>query len=171
MEAGGDVLQAKLVDYSFNLLPEEGSTLAEAIRRTMLVQHPGARTVTPSMYPPTRMRPQAVAFEAKLAAAGSDPLVQLTIWAAASFERLRQILSGKGILCTLPLVQVRGHDWHVWFARDAAKTLDLHGPFLIGSTSTLFDTFKLVRSLRALGEWAAGPFKEWFETAISAMPS
>ena len=53
---------------------------------------------------------------------------------------------------------VRGHDWHVWFARDTPDATDLYGPFLLGLATTLMDTFKLVRSSRALGEWAGGSF-------------
>ncbi|CAJ2510572.1 Uu.00g095410.m01.CDS01 [Anthostomella pinea] len=87
------------------------------------------------MYAPVRPRPQAVAIETKVANAASDPLVQLTIWAAASFERLRQLQAPAGgdggngdadddalemeSIITLPLIQVRGHDWQLWFARDA----------------------------------------------------
>jgi hypothetical protein len=69
-------------------------------------------------------------------------------------------------IIALPLVQVRGHDWHVWFARDTPDATGLYDPFLIGLATTLIDAFKLVGSLRALGEWAGVPFRQWFEREI-----
>ncbi|CAJ2508460.1 Uu.00g134860.m01.CDS01 [Anthostomella pinea] len=176
LERGGDLLQSKFVDYSMNLDLDVGEMMTDIMRR----QPPACRTLAPTMYAPVRSRPQAVAIETKVANAASDPLVQLTIWAAASFERLRQLQApaqtggGNGdndaleveSIITLPLIQVRGHDWHLWFARDSPHNIDLHGPLLIGSTATLLGTFKLVRSLRALAWWVATRFRPWFESVI-----
>ncbi|RYP25555.1 hypothetical protein DL767_008342 [Monosporascus sp. MG133] len=174
-----DNLQSKLVDYSINLDPKPGSRADAAIRDTLRAQHHAARTLTPTMYPPVRMRPQAVAIETKTDKSSSEPLAQLCTWAGATFRRTRQLMitvtaeigvGQKDIdavpIITHPLVQACGHDWKLWYARDTPDEMVVHGPFAIGSTGSLLDTYKLVRSIRALGEWTAGPFRQWLEARV-----
>ena len=87
LEAGGEVIQSKLVDYLLNLaLAMPDSPLANAIRTVLLSQPPAVRTGYADYVRASAYAPQDVAIETKVADAGSDPLVQLTIWAAASIE-------------------------------------------------------------------------------------
>ncbi|RWA05847.1 hypothetical protein EKO27_g9250 [Xylaria grammica] len=172
-ERSGEALQSKLVDYALHLVPARHTPLADAIDHFVAAQAPGMRTVAPTMYDPVRRRPQAVAIETKAVNSASDPLVQLTVWAQATFTRFRQLIEsshgGKQTMpvLTLPLIEVRGHEWHLWFSQDAAQTFELYGPLMIGSTETVLNTFKLVRSLRVLGEWVDTDFKSWIESAFA----
>ncbi|KAI0412938.1 hypothetical protein F5X98DRAFT_379284 [Xylaria grammica] len=172
-ERSGEALQSKLVDYALHLVPARHTPLADAIDHFVAAQAPGMRTVAPTMYDPVRRRPQAVAIETKVVNSASDPLVQLTVWAQATFARFRQLIeSSHGgertmPVLTLPLIEVRGHEWHLWFSQDAAQTFELYGPLMVGSTETVLNTFKLVRSLRVLGEWVNTDFKSWIESAFA----
>lgn len=166
-------MQSKLVDYSINLAPEPDSALAEAIRAALSLLPTNVQTVTPTRYVPVRTRPQAIAIETKVVAWAGDPLVQLAIWAMVSIQRTRDLrrvcclpdatsVHGGENIITLPLVQVCNHEWSMYFAKESSKTLDLYGPIRLGSTANLMGTFKLVRSLRALGEWADHDYRKWF---------
>ncbi|KAI0542181.1 hypothetical protein GGR58DRAFT_497534 [Xylaria digitata] len=174
-EKSGETLQSKLVDYSLNLVPAHDSLLADAIDNFVDTQSPEMRTISPTMYDPVRRRPQAVAIETKVTSSPSDPLVQLTVWAQATFTRFRQLINSKygsdGVsLLTLPVIAVYGHDWHLWFSHDTAHTFELCGPLKIGSTETLLNTFKLIRSLRTLAEWVETDFCIWMENAFALPP-
>ncbi|KAI1423325.1 hypothetical protein F5Y12DRAFT_716510 [Xylaria sp. FL1777] len=174
-EKSGETLQSKLVDYSLNLVPARNTPLADAIDNFVDTQSPEMRTIAPTMYDPVRRRPQAVAIETKLTNSSSDPLVQLTVWAQATFTRFRRLIDSKygsdGIsLLTLPLIAVCGHEWHLWFSRDMPHTFELYGPLPIGSTRTLMNTFTLIRSLRTLAEWVDTDFCVWVENAFALPP-
>ncbi|KAI1112016.1 hypothetical protein F5Y14DRAFT_284876 [Nemania sp. NC0429] len=170
-EESDEILQSKLVDYSLNLVPARDSPLADAIDKFIATQSPEMRTVAPTMYDPVRRRPQAIAIETKLANSPSDPLFQLTVWTQATFARFRRLIDSTrgpdGIsLLSLPLIAVRGHEWRLWFGHDTAHALELYGPLTIGSTETLMNTFKLIRSLRILAEWVDTDFRVWIERAF-----
>ncbi|KAF2965950.1 hypothetical protein GQX73_g7611 [Xylaria multiplex] len=175
VEKSGETLQSKPVDYSLNLVPAPDTSLADAINVFVDTQPPDMRTISPTMYDPVRRWPQAVAIGTRVTSSSSDPLVQLTVWAQATFTRFRQLIHSKhgsdGIsLLTLPVIAVYGHEWHLWFSRDTTCRFELYGPLKIGSTETLLNTFKLIRSLRTLAEWVDTDFCAWVEKAF-ALPS
>ncbi|ORY58186.1 uncharacterized protein BCR38DRAFT_489663 [Pseudomassariella vexata] len=160
-------MQSKLVDYSINIKPEPDTPFAHFIHDVVATQEPGLRTLMPTMYVPVRLRPQAIVIETKVDKSPTDPLLQLYTWARATCIRLQQLmLLNTADIITQPLLQAVGHDWKLWFARDTASHIDLYGPVAIGSTKTVLGTYKLVRSLRALGWWAAGPYRQWFEAEV-----
>ncbi|KAI0097016.1 hypothetical protein GGR51DRAFT_487856 [Nemania sp. FL0031] len=170
-EVNSQVLQAKLVDYSINLVPNMSSPLADAIDAFIASQPFETRTVAPTMYDPVRRRPQGIAITTQALSSSSEPIVQLSIWAKATFIRYRQLLQSSPAAKTLdppilPFVAVHGHEWDVWFGHDTADALELYGPLSIGCTKNLLKTWALVMSLRALGEWVDTDFRIWFEGAV-----
>ncbi|KAI1271447.1 hypothetical protein F5Y07DRAFT_382946 [Xylaria sp. FL0933] len=94
-DKSGETLQSELIDYSINLVPIRNTLLADAIDNFVTTQSPEMRTIAPTMYDPVRRRPQAIAIETKLANSPSDPLVQLIVWAQATFTRFRLLIDSK----------------------------------------------------------------------------
>lgn len=75
-------------------------------------------------------------------------------------------------LVTLPLIEISGHVWELWFACDTREHIDLCGPIVISSTSDIVATYALVRSLQARKEWVETEFyagmKTWFMVDVAA---
>lgn len=128
--------------------------------------------VNQTAYLPLKESPIAVAIETKTETSAQDPLVQLGIWTAAWYQHmydLREHIAGPGPkprLVSVPLVQVVGHNWYVYFACDRGASLDIYGPVTLGSTDGILSMYALLSSLGALKEWAQKTFctsiEEWF---------
>ncbi|KAJ2978837.1 hypothetical protein NUW58_g7366 [Xylaria curta] len=171
LEVNSQTMQSKLVDYSINLVPDTNSPLAYAIDTFIASQSFEMRTITPTMYDPVRRRPQGIAIETKAPSSSSEPMVQLSVWAKATFTRFHQLLQSNPQAKTLrtptlPFIAVRGHEWDLWFGHDKKDAFELYGPFSIGCTKSLVKTWMLITSLRALGEWVDEDFCIWLESAV-----
>ncbi|KAK7739072.1 hypothetical protein SLS53_005970 [Cytospora paraplurivora] len=156
------------VDYVLALdIPEEAplrSNISQIINNGLLPH------VNQTAYLPLKESPIAVAIETKTDTSGQDPLVQLGIWTAAWYQRmydLREQLTGPGPkprLVSVPLIQVVGHSWHVYFACDVGTSVDIFGPIGLGSTDGLMSLYVLLSSLEAIKEWAESTFHAGMET-------
>jgi len=115
--ASGDILQSKIVDYTINIQPDE--KMSELIFDLLRSEPYTLQTVNQTMQGHVRYLPIATSIETQTPA-GSDEnaLVQLAIWAAAHFNRLRMFSYENMVSLTLPLLYVRGADWSLHFACD-----------------------------------------------------
>ncbi|KAG6354871.1 hypothetical protein INS49_003952 [Diaporthe citri] len=130
------------------------------------------RHINQTTYEPLKESPIAISFEMKTEAGVGDSFAQLGIWAAAWHKRMydlreRLVRAGpKPCLVSMPLVQVRGHQWNVFFACDRGTSIDVYGPLSLGSTDRITSIYNLLRSLEAMKRWVVGTYydsmKQWF---------
>jgi hypothetical protein len=127
---------------------------------------------------------------------GRDPYVQLGIWNIAWLKRVRSILAldtnnvrTQERVVTLPMIRVDGSDWKLSFLCDSSTitsvfpTARIHEarleigdnegssilydfPHAIGSTNSILDCYKLLASLRRIGEWVAQVYAPWWEAVV-----
>ncbi|KAJ9634226.1 hypothetical protein H2199_009056 [Coniosporium tulheliwenetii] len=131
-----------------------------------LLQLKESQSINQTMYDSLRQRPIAISIETKTPNAPEEQAgVQLGVWVAAHFTRLRGLVDTQ--MPTLPLLFVTGHDWHILFAASrTAGILDLYGKLRIGDTSSLLGINKLISALRRLAQWVTISFKGWLESYI-----
>jgi hypothetical protein len=118
--ASGDVLGSKLVDYTINLLPDK--KMDSVIRLLLQSQPDDLETINQTMYDPVRCQPIAISIETKTPdGSEQDAMVQLGVWVAAHFNRLRMLSHEDPVSLTLPLLYVSGAEWFLLFASDSAE--------------------------------------------------
>lgn len=147
------------------------------------------RHVNQTTYAPLKESPIAISMEMKteaspfqpfiapgvqltlLQAGTGDSFAQLGLWVAAWHKRMYDLLDllrtgPKPRLVSIPLVQVRGHQWNMFFACDRGSSIDVFGPVSLGSTDRILSIYALLRSLEALRDWVVGTYhtsmKQWF---------
>jgi hypothetical protein len=136
------------------------------------------------MYNPVRCQPIAISIETKTPdAPEQDAMVQLGIWVAAYFNRLRMLSHEDPVSLILPLLYVSGTQWFLLFACDSAKRIvccflicltcwfltfqqELLGKLFIGDTDTIVGCYKLLAALRCLCGWVTTTFKDWLELKV-----
>ncbi|KLU91311.1 hypothetical protein MAPG_09832 [Magnaporthiopsis poae ATCC 64411] len=161
-----------MVDFTFVLAlhdpPRNQSpghaALAAKVREIVLDLPFDTFTINQSMYMPLRRRPAGVVVETKRATDQRDGRVQLGIWVAAWYRRMRELRGGhRPVFPTLPLVLTSGDSWSLYFACDRGdeKGIEMVGSLQIGGTANLLDLYTLLAVLRHLVAWMDGPFKEW----------
>ncbi|KAJ8133200.1 hypothetical protein O1611_g417 [Lasiodiplodia mahajangana] len=180
---------AKIVDLVLVLDLPKHTTLRKAIFDVIMsVRGNGRRHVNQTACRPIQERIIAVSIEAKTESSGVDPLIQLGLWTAAWYKRMRflrrelfavQVAGMKGIiderglqqlreqerkkrLITVPVITVVGHQWDIYFAM-FDESITMHGPVELGSTRTLMQIYALVASLRAIETWVQTTFKTAME--------
>ena len=118
--ASRDILKSKLVDYTINLLPDE--EIDSVIRLLLQSQPVNLETINQTMYNPVRYQPIAISIETKTPdGSEQDAMVQLGVWVAAHFNRLRMLSHEDPVSLTLPLLYVSGAEWFLLFASDSAE--------------------------------------------------
>jgi len=111
----GDILASKIVDYTINLEPSD--EMEDMILRMLKNQPHDLRTINQTMCSYVRYLPIAVSIETKMQdGSEQEAKVQLVMWAAAQFNRLRMLSCT--VLPTLPLLYVSGSLWFLYFACD-----------------------------------------------------
>lgn len=163
------------VDYVLALdIPEDtplrntiGDVIYNAVRGSNRPPH-----VNQTAYLALKDSPIAVAMEMKSENSSQDPLIQLGIWTAAWYEHmydLRTVLAGPGPkppLVSVPIFQVIGHQWYVYFVQDAVTSLNVYGPISLGSSVNVISMYILLNSLEAVRVWIEGTFRvsleAWF---------
>ncbi|KAI0105709.1 hypothetical protein GGR51DRAFT_560181 [Nemania sp. FL0031] len=173
---------SKKVDFAVVLDVAEDEPLQKTI--VEFIDHVSVATgtlphVNQTIYRPLNYSPIAVSIEAKVQSV-KDPLVQLSVWTAAWHKRmygLRWHLGLMKIACqqpttpqprlvTLPLIQIVGHSWQLYFACDLEESIRIYGPLPIGSTDSILSIYVLMKSLEAIRKWIEDTFynnmKSWF---------
>jgi hypothetical protein len=104
----------KLVDFALVLMPN--NALEDKI--TSFFANPEYPTVNQTLYGALSRRPAPVFIETKTSAGVINRShVQLGIWTAAWYQRLRAVKSTKDPIA-IPVIQVHGNVWTVMFAKD-----------------------------------------------------
>jgi len=174
----GDIL--KMVDYTINLQPTD--EMRQMILRLLESQPYHLQTINQTMSNHVRYLPIAISIATQtLDAPEQEAKVQLGMWVAAHFNRLR-LLSDQTVLPTLPLLYVSGKWWYLLFACDCPQRIvwtfsmswspashiwqELLGELLIGDTKSVVGCYKLLAALRCLAEWVTTTFREWLEVNV-----
>jgi hypothetical protein len=118
--ASGDILQSKIVDYTINLQPDdEMKDLIFSLLRSLPY---ALQTINQTMQGSVRYLPIAISIETKTPGESEEnAMIQLAMWAAAHFNRLRMLSRENTVSLTLPLLYVRGAEWSLRFACDRDK--------------------------------------------------
>lgn len=169
----------KMVDYAIAITPDEES--AAVIQRFVAASYARQRpaTINQTSYYSLAEQPIAISIEAKAANAGStqDGIAQLATWASAWHRRMETLSVGAGInesrprgpLISLPNISIQSKYWRLCYAIDdtaAGKMCMTQMPSGLGETSTLYQVYKLVATLRILLRWADGPFRSWWQDNV-----
>jgi hypothetical protein len=113
----GDILQSKIVDYTINLQPDD--EMKHLIAGLLRSQPYALQTINQTMQGPVRYLPIAISIETNTPGESEeDAMIQLAMWAAAHFNRLRMLSRENTVSLTLPLLYVRGAEWFLRFACD-----------------------------------------------------
>ncbi|KAI0513270.1 hypothetical protein F5B22DRAFT_611886 [Xylaria bambusicola] len=167
---------SKKVDYALVLRLPDDSTLSKLIRSLVndvaIRDGESAPHINQTTYLPVTYSPIAVSIETKPQFSSQDPLIQLGLWTAAWHKRMSYLRSqldwsttaAPQRLVSLPLIQVVGHHWHMYFACDLGSSIMLHGPVSLGSTESLMSMYTLLTSLGAVKSW----IETQFSTSIAA---
>jgi hypothetical protein len=201
--AASTTMQSKMVDYALIIDPNypsgghgrrssqsrNTSRLSKRIAATLRAE--GKPSINATATEHVRFEPIAVSFETKRAAIDEDDAhVQLGMWAAAHFARLRQLVCARNggasveevRLPILPLVIIQGHDWKMMVAeavrdqngggKGAEAEVGGYNKVVIlrdlrlGSTDTVLGIYQLVQAVRVLAEWAGGDYRRWLESEV-----
>lgn len=175
----GDAFKSKMVDFTLNLVPDD--KMYEKILLVIQNQPHGLQTINQTNFGRVRFRPIAISIETKTPnASKEEAMIQLGMWVAAHFKRIRMFSHGKLVTPTLPLLYVSGAQWFLLFAIDRGKDVvcpsirtsclpvshiwqELIGKLNIGDTDDVVGCYKLLASLRCLCEWVTTTFKDWLE--------
>lgn len=181
------------VDYVLVLDMPKETSLARTVSGLIHREAPALPHVNQTAYLALMDSPIAVAIETKTETTADDPLVQLGIWTAAWYQRmydLRTSLVGPGpnprlvriiasdnqpipdklltaLQVSVPIIQVVGHAWQVYFAQDAGTSTNVYGPLSLGSTETIVSMYGLLSSLEAIRDWVQDVFRPGIETWLT----
>jgi hypothetical protein len=116
----GDAFKSKMVGFTVNLDPDD--EMYEKILCVIQNQPYGLQTINQTNFTPVRFRPIAISIETKTPnAPEEDAMIQLGMWVAAHFKRMRIFSHEKLVTPTLPLLYVSGAQWSLLFAIDRGK--------------------------------------------------
>lgn len=151
----------KLVDFALVLIPD--AALEDKITRFFANQE--YPTVNQTLYDALSRRPAPVFIETKTSAGMINRShVQLGIWTAAWYQRLRAVQSTKDPIA-IPVIQVHGNVWSVMFAKDDKNKISER----IGDTATLVGIYQLLTALRVIGKWIDTTFQAWFSDFLDSV--
>lgn len=159
--------------------------LSDTIRKLLSRLPQNRKMINQTFYPPVRFSPAGVTIETK-ANSSIDGRAQLSIWIGAWIEQmhyLRTVAAHPDMKPTalekelerqskqplgihIPLILVAGSIWKLYLALDTAEGIIISSMFTIGDTSSVLGVYRLVKSLRILAGWVAGPFLAWLKENI-----
>lgn len=171
------VVESKMVDFTLLLWlnrgrpqstphdpppPEADSRLIAGIANKVWKQPGESRFINQSSYAPLQFAPIACNIETKTATSANQGKLQLSVWTAAWFNRMSELLPDNRIP-TIPLIHVVGHEWLISFASFRRSHIEIAEELAIGDTRTLIGLYQLVASLRRLGDWIETTYRAWAE--------
>lgn len=161
----GELLKSKMVDFAINLGPPL-IPLAHVISRLAASPHKLQRTCNPSDYSPLCFEPVVLSIETKLPDGGSEnDEVQLSFWAMACFNRLRQLIQDP-VAMTLPLFLITDARWKLYLASDLAHEIHLIDAVDIGTTADIIGCYTILEALRETFKWVEETFAPWFSDGV-----
>lgn len=136
--------QAKMVDFALLLMPPPGSLLRAALERLLGDLPLDMKALSRSDYGPLRDFPAPVAIETKTSSGNMEEArVQLGIWTAAWFKRMRELSRHGDRVIAVPLLMVESEQWWLYYAceEDHGIVSTLLYPFLLPVRSFPFSLF------------------------------
>jgi hypothetical protein len=83
--------------------------------------------------------------------------VQLSVWAMAYFNRLRQLVQDP-VAMTLPLVLITDARWRLYFASDLTDEIHIIDAVDIGTTADIVGCYTILEALRVIFRWVEETF-------------
>ncbi len=161
-------MQSKLVDYVMTIDSSFDF-------RNRIVAKLSSQRFVPSINQTSaewiRFNPIAVSIETKRGAVDQDTTyVQLGMWTAAHFAKLRQLTQDRSAaLPVLPLVLVQGHEWKMMLASmKPDPRLEMLAYLPLGDTGTLSGVYRVIAGIRRLAKWIDEQYRPWFEKEVLA---
>lgn len=111
----------------------------------------------------------AVSIEIKRGAISQDEaFFQLSIWTAAHFAKLRQLMQHScAVLFVLSVLFVQNHEWKLILAIMTSESrLEMHAYLSLGETGSLAGIYRVLATLRRLSKWIDEQYRPWFEDKI-----
>lgn len=165
---GGDI-KNKLVDYA--LVVDHSLIPLDKVRARRSLQSGSILSCinhTPSSYARLLTKPIAVSIETKTNDANeSEGTVQLALWVATHFNRLRALHSGelgrrRQVSMPLPLIAVLGSQYRLYFAVDDEDEIRILGGKCFGDTESLLGCYQVLGVLKGVCEWIRDIYVPWF---------
>ena len=159
--ASGSAMQSQMVDYAIIMKGLPG--LREKIRAKLRAEGGPSINHTSASY--IKYDPIAVSIETKRANIEEDKArLQLAMWVAAHFARLRQLSPYATTFPTLPLLIVQGHDWKLLLAEPKEdRSIVIHLDLKLGSTNSVVGIFQIIAAVQRLAQWINKDYRPWFE--------
>lgn len=157
----GELLKGKMVDFAVTLGPPL-IPAADVTKRLTTAPRKLQRTINPSDYSPLCYEPIVLSIETKSPDGGSENgEVQLSVWAMAYFNRLRQLIHDP-VTITLPLLLITDARWKLYLASDLAGEIHLIDAVDIGTTADLIGCYTILEALKVIFKWVEEIFAPWF---------
>ncbi|RSL81770.1 hypothetical protein CDV31_017002 [Fusarium ambrosium] len=195
-DLSGDHFDGKLVDYSINLITQNGddedemgqgdAEMENAIGNLLSHVPTKRKTINQTCYGPVRFDPCGVSIETK-ATESSDGRVQLSVWIAAWMEQMRYLRAvasnpshrrweeledfRQPIQLQMPSIIAAGSIWTLYLATDTASKIVFSRLFIVGETNSVLGIYALVKSLQILASWMGGPFRRFIREEILRLPA
>lgn len=162
----GELLKGKMIDYAVTLGPPL-LPKANIINRLAASPRKLQRTINPSDYSPLCYEPVGIGIETKSPEGGNeDGEVQLSVWAMAHFNRLRQLVQDP-VTMTLPLLLITEARWKLYFASDFVHEVHLIDAVDIGTTANIIGCYTIKEALRVIFAWEEETFVPWFLEGVT----
>lgn len=166
----------KRVDYTFSIeLPDEKKTFS-LMKSMMIQQDVDMWSLCQTEYPSLASRSLFAHLEIKRRFAGTDGEIQMGIWSAAGFRKLRSLLIQRNRAVTnawskLPVIPtwlVEGETWKLYVSsQQSDERVIVYGPFVSWKTTSAQSIVGLILSLVAVMEWGIQHYLPWFLEAIA----
>ena len=165
---------SKKVDFVLVLDLAATNPLARAMSQFTDAEprNPKGCHINHTIYAPISRSPIAASIELKQSFQARDPIIQLGIWVAAWHARmyaLREQLipldDSWPSLVSVPLIQVTGYQWHVYFACDLKQSIDIYGPVNLGSTEDIISCYVLL-FIASHPELGFNIFLQWYKSLV-----
>lgn len=157
--------ESKLVDFA--LVADETLIPPKLVKQVLADTTNGINSISHTTYERVRLRPICASIETKTPdGKESTALVQLSLWAATHFNRLRSLLPPSQrniVLMPLPLIATVGGRYSLFFAIDGEDEIGIvGGESDFGNTTTLEGCYQVLAGLKAVGEWVRDVYVPWF---------
>jgi hypothetical protein len=156
----GEFLKSKMIAFAVTLGPPFIPT-AHVTNRLAASPPKLQRTISPSDYSPLCYEPVVLSIETKSPDGGSENgEVQLSLWAMANFNRLRQLIQDP-VAITIPLLLVSDARWKLYFASDLMHEIHLIDAVDIGTTADIIGCYTILEALNVIFNWVEEIFAPW----------
>ena len=161
-------LESKMADYALTL---SSTTIDQRVEE--LLRDRGLLSVNQTTAQHVRFLPLSVAMETKAGAISEpDALVQLSLWATSHYKKLRQLCLSDATLPILPMVVMQGNEWKLLIASPTDPLepnrdgIVIYEHQLLGSSSSIFGVYQIVKAVRRLARWSVDEYQPWFNQHI-----